>query len=64
MRNTKIHKACKDYGVKKWEVADRIGVADNTLSKMLRRELAEAKQNEIIETIINLAKEKREQEAE
>lgn len=58
MANETIRKAAKDAGLKLWEVAEIVGVTDSTLSKMLRRELAEERQRTILAGIKCLAAEK------
>lgn len=42
-------------GVKKWKIADQIGIVDTTFSKWLRKELPEDKKQLILEAIEKLS---------
>lgn len=57
--NQNIRKAAAEAGVKLWQIADRMGIEDTHFSKLLRKELPEAKQAQIMQIIADL-----EQEAE
>lgn len=57
MANTDIRRKAAGAGVKLWQVADELGIADCSLSRKLRKELsADEKEKifEIIEKISNL----------
>lgn len=53
-KNEKIRQLAKEYGVKLWEIADKLGCADATLSRKLRRELPEKERERILEIIREL----------
>lgn len=55
MSNIEIREAIKKSGLRHWQIADMIGVADTTFCRMLRRELPEDKKQEIL-TVIQAAK--------
>ena len=57
--NQTIRLRAKEAGVKLWQIADRKGIEDTHFSKLLRKELPEAKQAQIMQIIAEL-----EQEAE
>ena len=58
MRNNEINEAIAKSGVKKWEVAEMLGIADTTFSKKLRKELSEAEKQRIISAIAKLKSQK------
>lgn len=58
MSNQLIRDYAKISGVKLWEVAERLNIQDTNLSKMLRHQLSEDKENELIAIIDQIAKEK------
>lgn len=58
MRNIDIHEAFEKSGVKKWEVAERLGIADTTFSKRLRKELPASEKEKILQAIREIQKEK------
>lgn len=62
MRNQDIHEAFKKSGVKKWLVAEKLGIADTTFSKKLRKELSQSDKRKILKAIneVNMANEMRE----
>ena len=51
MNNIEIREAIKESGLKHWQIADMIGVADTTFCRMLRRDLSESKKQEILTAI-------------
>ena len=55
MANLKLRRAAAGAGVKLWQVAEALGVADATLSRWLRRELPEEKAERIMATIRELS---------
>ena len=57
MTNAEIRRAAGGAGVKLWELAEALGVADATLSRKLRRELPEDEKQKILEIIDWLSKE-------
>lgn len=58
MANEAIREKAKESGVRLWEVAERIGVADSTFCRQMRRELSEARQQLILRAIDELAESK------
>ena len=55
MANLKLRRAAAGAGVKLWQVAEALGVADATLSRWLRRELPEEKAERIMAAIRELS---------
>ena len=55
MANEAIREKAKKSGVRLWEVAEKIGVADSTFCRQMRRELPEARQQLILRAIDELA---------
>lgn len=49
--NIKIRNALKLKNMKQWQLAEILGISENTLYRMLRKELPEEEQNRIV-TII------------
>lgn len=59
MQNEAIRRSISDSGLKYWEVADAIGIADTTFAKWLRHELPEDKQKQILAVINQMKKEEK-----
>ena len=57
MANQDIRRAAAGAGVKLWQVADSLGIADCSLSRKLRRELPQAEKEKIFSIIERLEKE-------
>lgn len=55
MKNVRIENALKENHMKKWELADLLGIHYSTLSVKLRHELPEAEQIRIVKLIENAA---------
>lgn len=55
--NQNIRKTAEAAGIKLWRIADKLGYADSTFSRMLRKELSADKQAEALRIIDELAKE-------
>ncbi len=55
MKNSEIRNSAKEKGVKLWEIADALSIADTTLSKKLRRELSAEEKEMILGVIEQLA---------
>lgn len=55
--NTDIKVAAIRAGVKLWELAEALGIADTSLSRKLRRELPDDEKQRILEIIDRLSKE-------
>ena len=53
--NVEIRRAAKEQGVPLWRVAEAMQVCDNTLYRMLRRELSKEQTEEIIRLIAEIA---------
>lgn len=59
MQNEAIRASISASGLKYWEVADAIGIADTTFARWLRHELPEEKQKQILAAIDRLEKERK-----
>ena len=57
MANLDIRANAVRCGVKLWQVADELGIADTSLSRKLRRELPPDERDKILSIIDKLAKE-------
>lgn len=57
MANQDIRLMAAGSGVKLWQVADALGIADCSLSRKLRRELSQDEKQKIFAIINRLAKE-------
>lgn len=55
--NTEIRNAIFKNNIKKWEIANKLGVTDSTFSRMLRTEMSEENKKKILEIINNYKKE-------
>lgn len=55
MTNMGVKSAAKAAGVRLWELADQLGIADTTLSKKLRYELPAAEQEKMVAAIKQIA---------
>lgn len=58
MRNVEIRDAARGAGVKLWQIADGLGIADANFSRKLRHELPEAEKEKIFEIIEQIAAER------
>lgn len=56
--NKDIKVKARKSGVLIWEIADRLGIADTTMSRKLRKELPDSEKQEIFKIINELAAEK------
>lgn len=56
--NKDIKVKARKSGVLIWEIADRLGIADTTMSRKLRKELPDSEKQEIFKIIDELAAEK------
>ena len=54
--NTDIKQAAKAAGVRLWQIADKIGIADSCFSRRLRYELPDSQKQEIYAIIAELQK--------
>lgn len=59
MKNIEIRNLVKTTGVKMWQIADVLGIADTTLCRKLRKELSQKEKEKIISIIQRLSKEVR-----
>lgn len=57
MSNTEIRVAMVGAGLKHYQVAEAMGIADETFSRWLRHELPEDKQKQILAVIDQMKKE-------
>lgn len=58
MANGKIKEAARRTGVRLWEVADHLGIADSTLCRQMRKELSSERQQELLDAIKAIAAKK------
>lgn len=57
-KNLDIREAAQNNAVMLWEIADKIGMADSSFSRKLRRELLQSEKERIFTAIEEIAKEK------
>lgn len=57
--NSDIKSAAKAAGVYLYNIADRLGVSENTMTRLMRRELSDEKKAQINAIIAELAAEKK-----
>ena len=57
MKNQDIRRTAAGAGIKLWQIADALGIADCSLSRKLRKELPEDEKKEIFSIIDRLARE-------
>lgn len=57
MSNADIREAATKSGVKLWQIADAIGIADGTFSRKIRKELPQEEKNRIFSIIEQLSQE-------
>ena len=48
MKNILIRDVIAQSGIRYWEVAEKLGIADSAFSRMLRYDLSKAKQDQIL----------------
>lgn len=60
MCNVDIRAAAKQAGVFLYTVADKLGVSEPTMTRLLRRELSEDKKRQILDIITEIASERQE----
>lgn len=58
MANEKIKLTAKNKGVALWQVADRLGISEPTMTRKLRHELTGAEKERILSIIDDIASEK------
>ena len=58
MRNAEIRKAIHDAGLRYWQVADALNIADTTFTKWLRKELDSEKKSVVMDAINKLINER------
>lgn len=57
MANFEIRRKAAGAGVKLWQIAEALGIADCSLSRKLRRELSPGEKDHILQIIKELSKE-------
>lgn len=57
MKNQDIRRTAAGAGVKLWQIAEALGIADCSLSRKLRKELPDDEKEKIFSIIDRLAKE-------
>ena len=55
--NDDIRQICKEAKVKLWKVAERLGIADTTFSRKLRKELPDGEKAHIMQIVKELSAE-------
>lgn len=55
--NQTIRRTAAGAGVKLWQIADKLGITDSHFSRILRKELPEEKQSQIMQIIAKLERE-------
>ena len=55
MKNFEIRETAARAGVKLWEVADALGVADSTFSRKMRHELSDEERSQVLRIIDELS---------
>ena len=55
MHNTKIKTYALQHGVKLWQIAEKLHISEATMTRMMRKELAPEKQQEIMQIIDQLS---------
>lgn len=58
MKNEGVREAAKLKGVLLWQIADKLGISDNSFSRKLRHELTQEEQDTIKKLIDELAGER------
>lgn len=58
MQNLEIREAVKNGGVYLWQLADRLGVSDATLSRKLRKELSEKEKMRCLQIVEQLTEQR------
>lgn len=54
MVNQDIRKAAAEAGVKLWQIADALGIADSSFSRRLRKELSKKEKDRILKIVKEL----------
>ena len=57
LSNQRIRNTLSQYGMKQWQLAERLGVREDSLSRILRHELSEDEQTQICNLIKEVANE-------
>lgn len=57
MQNQDIRKAANDAGVRLWQIAEAMGIADSQFSRKLRKEFSREDKEKIFSIIRELSKE-------
>lgn len=57
MKNLDVRRAAAGNGVRLWQIADALGIADCNLSRKLRKELPDEEKKAIFAIIQNLSRE-------
>lgn len=60
MNNAKVRNAAKQCGVKHWQIAEQLGVSEQTIMRWLRMPLPAEKEKAILGAIHDLAAQKME----
>ena len=55
MENLEIRRAAAGAGVKHWQIADKLGIAETTFCRRLRRDLPDEEKQKILAAIAELS---------
>ena len=55
MRETEVKQYARQRGIKLWEIAERVGIAPEIMSKRLRHEFSPEERQKVLEVIDELA---------
>lgn len=55
MKNEQIRKELKTAGMKQWQLAELMGISEQTICRKMRKEFPQSEQERIIELIRNSA---------
>ena len=64
MANIEIRMMAMNRGIKMWQIADALGIADSNLSRRLRKELSTEEKERIFAIIDHLAESNRKEAAQ
>lgn len=55
MNNSEVRAIAKEHGVRLWEIADKLGISEPTITRKLRRELPADEKQRILAVIDEIA---------
>lgn len=57
--NIEIRNSAKRHGLTHWQIAERLGISEQTFCRMMRRELPAEKQSDILRVLDQMAEERK-----